>query len=205
MRWKGTQMASTRWPDIDKIKRTHVERAAKQWKRNPAGFAFRDSTKYDVLVGDDLYPPKAVSAIAYELATGRKLLPSDFAGARGGTWHTMLTDLEFPVLGKSSDDHVQVKSTKLSLQELKALALKGSSNKPARVESKRMVHVRNPYVRAYALRIAKGECQACRKQAPFVSRRTGEPFLEVHHSKPLSRGGADSIANVVALCPNCHR
>ena len=198
-------MASAKWPDIDKIKRVHVVRAARQWKKNSAVFAFRDSTKFDVLVGDDLYPPKAVSAIAYKLATGNDLLPGDFGGGRGGIWHRMLTGLEFPVLEKSSDDYVQAKSTKLPLWELKALALKESSNEPARVEILRMTHVRSPHVRAYALRVANGECQVCREEGPFVSRKTGKLFLEVHHKTPLSRGGADSIENTVALCPNCHR
>ena len=32
----------------------------------------------------------------------------------------------------------------------------------------------------------------------------GKPYLEVHHVVWLSRGGEDSTANTVALCPNCH-
>lgn len=31
------------------------------------------------------------------------------------------------------------------------------------------------------------------------------PFLEVHHVKWLAKGGSDTVNNVVALCPNCHR
>lgn len=31
------------------------------------------------------------------------------------------------------------------------------------------------------------------------------PYLEVHHIKILSHGGSDSVENVVALCPNCHK
>ena len=40
--------------------------------------------------------------------------------------------------------------------------------------------------------------------APF-SDKNGEPYLESHHVEWLSKGGEDSIDNVVALCPNCHR
>ncbi|WP_244850561.1 HNH endonuclease [Brevibacillus halotolerans] len=29
--------------------------------------------------------------------------------------------------------------------------------------------------------------------------------METHHIQWLSRYGADSIENTVALCPNCHR
>ncbi|WP_170319512.1 HNH endonuclease signature motif containing protein [Polyangium spumosum] len=33
----------------------------------------------------------------------------------------------------------------------------------------------------------------------------GRVFLETHHVIPLAAGGPDTIANVVALCPNHHR
>nr|WP_307993153.1 HNH endonuclease [uncultured Niameybacter sp.] len=29
--------------------------------------------------------------------------------------------------------------------------------------------------------------------------------MEEHHLIPLSEGGEDSLSNVFALCPNCHR
>ena len=31
------------------------------------------------------------------------------------------------------------------------------------------------------------------------------PYLEEHHVKQLADGGTDSMDNVVAICPNCHR
>jgi len=55
-----------------------------------------------------------------------------------------------------------------------------------------------------AKRRANGVCQLCRKEAPFKN-KNGEPYLETHHIKPLSKAGADTIENTVALCPNCHR
>ena len=51
---------------------------------------------------------------------------------------------------------------------------------------------------------AHGICQLCNSPAPFID-KNGNPFLEVHHVKWLSRGGSDSTDNTVALCPNCHR
>lgn len=62
---------------------------------------------------------------------------------------------------------------------------------------------RNPYVSEYAKRRAHGKCQLCKLSAPFNDPQ-GKPFLEVHHIEWLSNGGADSIDNAVALCPNCH-
>lgn len=66
------------------------------------------------------------------------------------------------------------------------------------------VYERNVYVAEYAKRRANGICQLCGKQAPFKD-KNGEPYLETHHIQWLSRGGTDTIDNVVALCPNCHR
>tara|TARA_B100001059_G_C17802863_1_gene567292 strand:+ start:45 stop:260 length:216 start_codon:yes stop_codon:yes gene_type:complete len=44
----------------------------------------------------------------------------------------------------------------------------------------------------------------CEKIAPF-KKKDGSPFLEVHHIDFLKNGGDDTIENVSALCPNCHR
>lgn len=52
-------------------------------------------------------------------------------------------------------------------------------------------------------RRANGICQLCKKPAPFIDKK-GNPYLESHHVIWLSRGGGDSTANTVALCPNCH-
>ena len=52
-------------------------------------------------------------------------------------------------------------------------------------------------------RRAKGVCQLCKQPAPFIDKK-GNPYLESHHVVWLSRGGEDSTANTVALCPNCH-
>ena len=56
----------------------------------------------------------------------------------------------------------------------------------------------------YAKKRANGICQLCGNPAPFM-RSNGEPYLESHHIKWLSKGGEDTIRNTVALCPNCHK
>lgn len=63
---------------------------------------------------------------------------------------------------------------------------------------------RNQLIVQYAKYRSNGICELCNKEAPFRSNKD-EPYLEVHHIKPLSENGEDSINNVVALCPNCHR
>jgi 5-methylcytosine-specific restriction enzyme A len=67
------------------------------------------------------------------------------------------------------------------------------------------VYIRNPDVAAEALLRANGKCEECKKPAPFIRRASGTPYLEVHHMIHLSDGGEDSVENVLALCPNCHR
>ena len=63
---------------------------------------------------------------------------------------------------------------------------------------------RDPGIAEWAKRRAKGVCLLCGEDAPFND-KYGRPYLESHHIEWLSEGGADSIDNVVALCPNCHR
>jgi hypothetical protein len=76
---------------------------------------------------------------------------------------------------------------------------------PRRTAVVTTVFVRNPDVVAEVLFQAKGHCQQCMNPAPFLRGSDGAPFLEVHHRVPLSIGGEDTVANAIALCPNCHR
>lgn len=71
-------------------------------------------------------------------------------------------------------------------------------------ESQSSVYTRSVFIKEYARRVSNGVCQLCDKDAPFRDKH-GKPFLEVHHIQYLSEGGSDSMENVVALCPNCHR
>lgn len=75
---------------------------------------------------------------------------------------------------------------------------------PQRTAATSTVFLRDPRVKAYVLRRAKGKCEACSNPAPFRT-TLGLDFLEVHHMKPLAEGGSDRVQNAVALCPNCHR
>lgn len=65
-------------------------------------------------------------------------------------------------------------------------------------------HQRSVWVAEHAKRRAQGKCELCQEPAPF-SDSQGRPYLETHHVQWLARGGADTIENTAALCPNCHR
>jgi len=76
---------------------------------------------------------------------------------------------------------------------------------PAKFKVTTEVFNRSPHVVAAVLDRADGHCESCKSAAPFKRVTNGKPYLEVHHSKWLSKGGEDTIENAVALCPNCHR
>ncbi len=76
---------------------------------------------------------------------------------------------------------------------------------PERLQVYSFAYRRSPDVVAEALIRADGRCELCGNSAPFIRGSDGSPFLEVHHIVQLARGGRDSLENVVALCPNCHR
>lgn len=79
-----------------------------------------------------------------------------------------------------------------------------AENVPAVGLSLQEYRKRSSDVHEYALRRAAGVCEGCDRRAPFVD-ATGNAFLEVHHLTRLADDGPDAPANVVAVCPNCHR
>lgn len=92
---------------------------------------------------------------------------------------------------------------KLSLSDLRRLALEGSPPDSSTEEKRINVARRSEAIRRYALARAAGVCEGCRSEAPFAT--TNGPYLEVHHVFRLSDGGPDHPATVIALCPTCHR
>ncbi len=80
-----------------------------------------------------------------------------------------------------------------------------SNKKLKRIRVYSYTYQRNPDIVAEALFRANGICEDCNKPAPFNRASDGTPFLEVHHIKSLANGGEDTLENVLALCPNCHR
>lgn len=77
--------------------------------------------------------------------------------------------------------------------------------KPEKRERRVTDYVRNPFVVAAALVRAGGKCERHKCRHVLFERTGGSPYLEVHHILPLSEGGDDTLLNVAALCPSCHR
>lgn len=82
---------------------------------------------------------------------------------------------------------------------------KAATGKPERVTITRSDFKRNPFVVQAAVLRARGKCEMPGCAAPLFARADGEVYLEVHHVVPLGEGGDDTLANVAALCPHCHR
>lgn len=147
------------------------------------------------------YPAKAIWA----LATNKKL--SEF--------HTEealaeLAHLSFSLI----DEKLIFDQDKFQNQVDKALADTGKSRKKRLKKARKTPQVtyiqvksytRNPDVVAEVLIRAKGYCEECESEAPFLRKKDDTPYLEVHHIKLLSKGGKDTVKNAIALCPNCHR
>jgi hypothetical protein len=83
--------------------------------------------------------------------------------------------------------------------------LASAERMPMRIQLLSMGFKRNPDVISEVLQRAAGVCEKCKQPAPFLRRSNSTPYLEVHHWKPLSDGGEDTVENAGALCPNCHR
>lgn len=98
-------------------------------------------------------------------------------------------------VNKSKQDSAKDRETRINVAE----------KKPGKLTVTSTQFKRNPDVIAEVLERANGICEKCRKPAPFVRASDFSPFLEVHHMEPLAEGGEDTVANAVALCPNCHR
>ncbi len=80
-----------------------------------------------------------------------------------------------------------------------------AAKKPRKIAVVTYVYERSPDIVAEALIRADGVCEKCRSPAPFKRKKDETPYLEVHHKVRLSDDGEDSMENVIALCPNCHR
>ena len=88
--------------------------------------------------------------------------------------------------------------------ELFEKAKEHGNSKPKGRISTTSSYVRDTYIAEASKRRAKGVCQLCGQPAPFNDKK-GNPYLESHHIIWLSEGGADTLENTAALCPNCHK
>lgn len=82
---------------------------------------------------------------------------------------------------------------------------KRAKGKPSRKTVQRDDFVRDPYVVAAAVFRSGGKCEMPGCARTLFLRDNDTPYLEVHHVVPLGENGDDTLVNVAALCPHCHR
>jgi 5-methylcytosine-specific restriction protein A len=123
-------------------------------------------------------------------------LAADFQSSAGAFKSLDQVTIEFgkAVQRSMSDDPDRRRKRLLKAREI-----------PERVPVVIWTFLRNADVVAQVMFRAKGKCEGCTKDAPFLRRKDGTPYLEVHHVKQLADGGKDTVENAIALCPNCHR
>jgi 5-methylcytosine-specific restriction enzyme A len=100
---------------------------------------------------------------------------------------------------------VPVAAFEIEVKEIgRRVKLAPTGNKKPRATTATITqYARDPAVKAWVLAEAKGICECCMHPAPFKT--ADGPFLEVHHVHQLADRGPDTVANAVAICPNCHR
>ena len=68
---------------------------------------------------------------------------------------------------------------------------------------------RNPELAKKSILLANYQCDLDKSHKSFIT-KNGKPYMEAHHLIPLSTQdyfdySLDVDANIVCLCPNCHR
>lgn len=124
-------------------------------------------------------------------------------------WREGITSIEFEKYSlEIYNDYCNLKLEYfkgLSIKQLKEnIIIKEENEINVLKVTQNTAYSRSVYIREFARRISNGVCQLCDMDSPFHDKH-GQPFLEVHHIHYLSNGGTDTIDNVIALCPNCHR
>ncbi|KZL18136.1 HNH endonuclease [Pseudovibrio sp. WM33] len=71
-------------------------------------------------------------------------------------------------------------------------------------DAPRVYRSRSKAVRDYVLARAGGICELTGRPAPFLT-ASGQPYLEVHHTRRLADEGPDDPRFVAAICPAVHR
>jgi hypothetical protein len=122
----------------------------------------------------------------------------------GGGSQIALSEKELAELFAPESDPEKLDQKVRRIKSLRDLPRPDGAINPLRTTRSVELIERNPVVKAWVLREANGVCQLCEQVGPFKD-SDGQPFLEVHHIKPLAESGEDSVRNAVALCPNCHR
>jgi hypothetical protein len=91
-----------------------------------------------------------------------------------------------------------------NIDELLKVALMRARPFASPIQRKIIFRARSQAIHKYVIKRANGNCEGCKRPAPF-NKANGGPYLEPHHTTRLADDGPDHPAKVIGLCPNCHR
>lgn len=69
---------------------------------------------------------------------------------------------------------------------------------------------RSSIIKMQSIKVAKYKCEINNEHKTFIAKSTGKPYMEGHHAIPMKQQESfdvslDVYANVICLCPICHR
>lgn len=153
-----------------------------------------------------LSPPIPVNRF-YKISDGTALKPRTQAGGWSYVYPLSKGEIGDYILKSALENEID-SNVKTSLRDSSEARRSRLESAPHYAEKITVVSTgfrRNSDVIAEVLVRAKGKCELCHGDAPFIKASDGSPYLEVHHWIPLAENGEDTVENAVALCPNCHK
>ena len=144
--------------------------------------------------------------ISFALQLSGRSTVTGLAPARNVGTHVLekIEDILSEIEGRLPDPVIKFNAEVEKLKVRPEKDIPQGTRSPLRKEIKSNGYVRSPEVVAWVQENAKGICESCGKKGPFMT-SNNEFYLEVHHVHFLFEGGADTIENAVAVCPNCHK
>lgn len=116
------------------------------------------------------------------------------------------------LFGALKNDELQFDDRHLLEAEIDDFQSEANSAAPEQMESHSMQWKRDPKIAAGALKSKNYECEIHPEFPTFVSRATGNPFMEAHHLVPMKLQtvykdaiNLDTIENICVLNPLSHR
>jgi len=167
--------------------------------------AYKDKGKDDGGIGDYI-----IWKDILELAKGKKVDIIFVTGDEKADWfHQSMNNKLYPKYELLQEFKFYTNGKDICFTDLSTLIELYSNDKTV-VESIKIIEGSNKIrrgsflTRRRALENANFTCGICKEDAKSYH-DAGQPYLEIHHIKPLTQGGEDSLDNILVLCPNCHR
>jgi len=204
--WTNEELEATIDAYIEMLK---SQRSNTPYNKAEVNNALRNGLLHRRTSGSVEYRMQNISAVLYEfgeeIVKGYPAMGNVGAGVKKRIADILAEKgfLDFNTEEPTSDE-VKFEKRVRQLRKRRLTAKPAGIVNPSRSSSQSQSFVRDPKVKAWVLQQAKGICELCGEPGPFID-SSGEPFLEAHHVIFLRDEGPDTVENVAALCPNCHR